>query len=570
MRYLALVADFDNTLAADGAVSESTEEAISRLKASGRRFIIATGRLLDDLLAKWPRASIADCIVAENGGLIYEPSARETILLAEPVPSALVDALRAANGEHRLEVGRTIVGTDAERAADVIQVVRGLGLELQLVFNRQALMILPGGVNKALGVKFALRRLGMSPHEAVGIGDAENDHSFLKLSECSAAVANAVPALKERVDIVTERPAGDGVAELIDSLVSEDLESFDNRLSHHHVALGERLDGTTVWVPPYGRNVLVAGPSGSGKSTFVTGFMERLTEQFYQLCIVDPEGDYATLQLAVTLGDTKRVPTVDEALAVLRDPDTHLNLDLLGVPLADRPRYLADLAAALQNMRVRTGRPHWIVIDEAHHVLPAGSGLSESVLPRRLGETVLVTVRPSELARQILPLIDVVVAVGVNADRTLDEFCLAAGRSPTRWDAVAAGQGDVVCWFVHGGQDPFPMKVLRGQSERLRHRRKYAEGDLGYKSFVFRGPHGSLKLKAQNLALFCQIAEGVDDATWQYHLRNGDYSHWFGKAVKNPELAAVVKDIERQADLAPARSRELVRAEIEARYTLPA
>lgn len=569
MRYLALVADFDNTLATDSVVSDSTQEALARLRASGRRLVIATGRILEDLLDRWPAAAEADCIVAENGGIVYEPSARETIVLGEPVPEELL-ALLKERGVRRLEAGKTLIGTAAADAEKVVDAVRQLGLELQLVFNRQALMVVPTGVNKASGVKHALRRLGMSPHEAVAIGDAENDHSFLQIAECAVAVSNAVDSVKKRADIVTKAPAGAGVAELIDQIVTDDLEPLDVRLEHHHVALGERLDGTSAWVPPYGRNILVVGPSGSGKSTFVTGFLERLAERFYQVCVIDPEGDYATVQTMVTLGDSNRVPTVDEALAVLRDPDTHLNLDLLGVPLGDRPRYFGDLYPALQTMRSRTGRPHWIVVDEAHHVLPSTSGLSERVVPRRMGETVLVTVHPKELAREVLPLIDVVVAVGVEADRTLDEFALAAGRPPVRVDSSILGTGDVVCWFVHGGQDPFPMKVLRGQAERIRHRRKYAEGDLRHKSFFFKGPDGRLNLKAQNLALFCQLAEGVDADTWMFHLRRGDYSKWFGVSVKNPDLAAAVRQIERDPHAEPHATRAAVRQEIEARYTLPA
>jgi len=42
------------------------------------------------------------------------------------------------------------------------------------------------------------------------------------------------------------------------------------------------------------------------------------------------------------------------------------------VPASQRPESFARLLAALAEFRVRTGRPHWLVVDEAHHVLPAG------------------------------------------------------------------------------------------------------------------------------------------------------------------------------------------------------
>jgi hypothetical protein len=52
------------------------------------------------------------------------------------------------------------------------------------------------------------------------------------------------------------------------------------------------------------------------------------------------------------------------------------------------------------------------------------------------------------------------------------------------------------------------------------------------KSFYFRGPAGNLNLRAQNLVLFNQMAEGVDDETWLYHLRRGDHSRWFREASR--------------------------------------
>src|SRR5262249_55189318 len=154
----------------------------------------------------------------------------------------------------------------------------------------------------------ALKQLGLTPHEVVGIGDAENDHAFLSLCECSAAVANALPAVKEHADLVTRGDHGAGVAELIDGLVGSDLAGLDGRLTRHHLLLGSRPDGEEVRLPPYGLNVLIAGPSGSGKSTIATGVLERLAERRYQFCIIDPEGDYEGLEGTVALGSSQRGP----------------------------------------------------------------------------------------------------------------------------------------------------------------------------------------------------------------------------------------------------------------------
>src|SRR5207244_11492165 len=69
--------------------------------------------------------------------------------------------------------------------------------------------------------------------------------------------------------------------------------------------------------------------------------------------------------------------------------------------------------------------------------------------------------------------------------------------------------------------------ILPGRLERQHHMRKYAAGDLGDHALHFRGKDGRLNLRAQNLAMFIQIADGVDEETWLYHLRHGDYSDWF-------------------------------------------
>jgi hypothetical protein len=118
---------------------------------------------------------------------------------------------------------------------------------------------------------------------------------------------------------------------------------------------------------------------------------------------------------------------------------------------------------------------------------------------------------------------------------------------------------------------PFRIRGEPARSELRRHRRKYAEGDVGEdKSFVFRGPEGRLNLQAQNLFLFNQIGTGVDDDTWLYHLRRGDYSRWFREAIKDEELAADAERIERMERISATESRRRIAEAIETRYTLPA
>src|SRR3954463_13745647 len=234
MRYLTLVADYDGTLADNDRISEETAQALGRLRASGRRVIMVTGRRLNDLLAVCTCPKLFDLIVAENGAVVYEPSTRTEIVLANPPAKALVKALRARSVAP-LEIGEVIVATLEPQRAAVQDVVWELGLEAQVIGNRGAVMILPAGVNKASGMEYALRKLGLSRHEAVGIGDAENDHSFLEACECAVGVKNATPSLKENVVFVTSNANGAGVRELIDALIEDDLERVQEQIDRNQL-----------------------------------------------------------------------------------------------------------------------------------------------------------------------------------------------------------------------------------------------------------------------------------------------------------------------------------------------
>src|SRR3989442_1844906 len=319
MRYHALACDYDGTIAWDGEVSARTIQAVEDVRKSGRKLILVTGRELDDLVKVFPRLDLFDRVIAENGALLYRPATREERLLAERPPDKFWQEL-IKRGAERVSVGRVIVATWRPHETTAVELIRDLGLELQVIFNKGAVMILPSGINKATGLSFALSELGLSRHDVVGVGDAENDHAFLSLCECSVAVANALDTVKERVDWVTKESHGNGTTELCQALIGTDLGFLEPRL-HHKLVLGKRSDGTEVWIRPYGKNALIVGSSGSGKSTLAMSFLERLEEQGYQFVVIDPEGDYSTLHPGVVLGDDQRAPSVSEVLDVLAKPD---------------------------------------------------------------------------------------------------------------------------------------------------------------------------------------------------------------------------------------------------------
>jgi HAD superfamily hydrolase (TIGR01484 family) len=222
MRFRALCCDYDGTLATAGHLSPDTARALQRLLNTGRRAILVTGRELDELRGVCPRLDLFEYVVAENGALLYHPASLELTPLA-PAPSRkFIDRLRECN-VRPLSVGRVIVATREPHENTVLQAIRDLGLELQVIFNKGAVMVLPSGVNKATGLACALGKLGVPASAAVGVGDAENDHAFLAICGCGVAVANALPTLKEEADFVTEGHHGAGVEELIEEILRDDL-----------------------------------------------------------------------------------------------------------------------------------------------------------------------------------------------------------------------------------------------------------------------------------------------------------------------------------------------------------
>ena len=94
MRFQALATDYDGTIARHGKVSEGALQSLRELLATGRRLILVTGRELPELLQILPDIELFDWVVAENGGLLYQPSTKQERPLADP-PSAPLLALPA-------------------------------------------------------------------------------------------------------------------------------------------------------------------------------------------------------------------------------------------------------------------------------------------------------------------------------------------------------------------------------------------------------------------------------------------------------------------------------------------
>jgi phosphoglycolate phosphatase (TIGR01487 family) len=221
MRFRMVATDYDGTLANNGRVSKGTLQALQRVRKSGRKLVLITGRELESLQSVFRELHLFDLIVAENGALLYYPSTGKERLLAKTPPTKFVQMLRRS-GVNPLSVGRCIVATVKPHDVEVKQAIHELGLDWEIILNRESVMVLPNGVDKGTGFRASLGELGVPSTSVVGIGDAENDSPFLTLCGLSVAVANAIPSLKEQVQLVTSGKDGAGVVEVLQKLLTEE------------------------------------------------------------------------------------------------------------------------------------------------------------------------------------------------------------------------------------------------------------------------------------------------------------------------------------------------------------
>jgi hydroxymethylpyrimidine pyrophosphatase-like HAD family hydrolase len=215
--YKAIATDYDGTLAHDGTVDNSTLSALRRARDAGLATILVTGRELPDLFNTFPHADLFDRIIAENGALLYRPASRQLRTLSSPPPARLLE--RLVNEAIPVSVGHSIVATVKPHERALLAAIRELGIEWHVIFNKGSVMALPAEVTKATGLAAALEEMDLVPEQVVGVGDAENDQAFLAMCGVSVAVANALPSVKASAALVTGRPRGGGVTELIERML---------------------------------------------------------------------------------------------------------------------------------------------------------------------------------------------------------------------------------------------------------------------------------------------------------------------------------------------------------------
>jgi hypothetical protein len=353
------------------------------------------------------------------------------------------------------------------------------------------------------------------------------------------------------------------VAQLIDRLISTDLAEFDGKLTRHYLQLGETEKGPYC-ISPYQHGILLAGVTGGGKSTFTTVILETLMRHDYQFCLIDPEGDYLQLPGVTVVGNETSVPPFEEIDQLLADPRQSLVICALSVPLVHRPVFFSRLLEVLTRLRVEYGRPHWLILDEAHHLLTPSSTMVADRMPADFNNFIIISTSPHALHPCVLEKIGTLITIGENPGYPFQQLGEMLHR-PVPEAIPELGEQDICVWRLDTGEPPFKVHYQQPRQLMQRHKRKYATGDMGDNSFVFTGPEGRLHLTANNLLLFAHIAAGIDEDTWNWHLLRHDFTAWFKNTIHDEELARVSEAAEALKD--PADSRRQILTFINSKYT---
>jgi hypothetical protein len=568
-----LACDFDGTGAAEGRLAPEVEEALSTVRADGSRTLLVTGRVLEDLRRAGVDFGAFDAIVAENGAIVWLPSGDRTIRLGVAPPESFLGRLRSAGVA--FHVGDVIVGTWEEHTAQVIDLIREQGVDLQLVFNRAAVMLLPSGVNKAVGVQRALVELGRSPRNMVAFGDAENDLPLFGLAQLAVAARGSVEVIARSADDHVSLPGAAGVAQYLSRIRERGYVLATP--TRHAFEIGRTSDGRAVGLP-LGGNVLVSGDPRSGKSWLAGLVSERLVENGYSVCVIDPEGDYTTLEERpglLAFGQKLALPVPHAVPQLLRHTGCSVVLTLASLAQGGRCQYASAALAALQAERRASGVPHWIVVDEAQYFFRVGEP-SCAVASENTGNVVFVTYRPSLLPDVVHESIaaHLVTRTVVDDERYfVDSLLRRSGPADlVPPDALADLEPGTAGLLVQTSDGRRWERFLPGPrvSRHAHHLCKYADALLpAHKGFVFRSAADRVVSVARNVREFCDAVRTVPLDSLQHHLVARDFSRWSRDVLGDEPLAAGLTKLEIAAAGGARASRDEILAHVEGRYVIP-
>jgi len=561
MKLSVLALDYDGTIAHNDRVPPAVLDAIADARRRNLTVILVTGRTLDDLRRVAGELDFVDGVVAENGSLVHFPGSGHTTILAPLIPRAFVARLEQL--AIPFDAGQCLVDADASSAHRLLDVIRDLELPIVLVFNRSRVMALAQGISKATGLGAALDILRATPRNTVAIGDAENDHELLRFAEVGAAVEWGSRSLQAVADLVITGDGPDAVGDFVRRVAATGRLPIPVR-ARRRLLIGHTDDGLELSLAVRGRNVLVVGESNSGKSWLTGLICERLILHGYSLCVIDPEGDYRTLEAlpgVTVLGGEEPPPPPRALLHALRHPDRSIIIDLSFLEHDTKFEYIRSVLPALNAMRRRTGTPHRIVLDEGHYFLR--DAVERGLLDLDFNGYTVVTYWPSQLPPELVAATEVILVTRESNPEEIEALkkdCPACrDLGPSAWEILARlriEQAVALPVTEEAGTELRTFTIGERLTPHVRHRQKYVDVPVsGSRAFVF-GSGRHVTARAHTLREFVAALENLDPPRADGYLRRGDFSRWIGDVFGDHALARELHQHERSQG--KRESRELL------------
>jgi hydroxymethylpyrimidine pyrophosphatase-like HAD family hydrolase len=481
MKLKALALDYDGTIADEGHVAPEVRTAIAEARQRGLIVLVVTGRTLGDLRSAAGDLAFVDTIIAENGAVVAFPaSGRSRVLHDAPSPT-LLDELRRRGVE--FEAGEVVIESEASASPVALEVIRNFEQPLVLHFNRSRMMILPQGISKATGLAVALDTLRLSPHNVLAIGDAENDHELLRGVEVGVAVEWGSSVLGIAADEILTGVGAAAVGSYIAALVSQlsKHRSLPIRRPRRRLLLGTTAGGEQISLAVAGRNVLVTGDPRSGKSWVAGLLREQLILLGYNVCVIDPEGDYSGLEAlprVSIIGGDEPPPKPHELLRLLRDPNCSIVLDLSQLAHGEKLEYVHEVLPQVTLVRQRTGLPHRMLVDEAHYFL---RDEDMRVLCLESGGYMAVTYRASRLHPDVLKSAEVILVSRATDPREVAVLADSRGASAEAvyWNCILKDLAMDEAALLPGAEESCGrltrIRLVQRLTSHVRHRAKYMD-----------------------------------------------------------------------------------------------
>ncbi|HWG89818.1 MAG TPA: HAD family hydrolase, partial [Candidatus Thermoplasmatota archaeon] len=207
-----LATDYDRTLTHPETLrlDQDTIDALQEARALGLKVVVISGR--DMAFLELHMGPHVDALVGENGCFFKPgPDAEMECLSHRLMPLKEILAHTGLD----ISYGEAMADAPVELTEQIKQALGDHLAHVDLIPNRDRVMLLPIGIDKAAGIKVAADRFGLTLDQVAAAGDGENDLPLLGTAGYRIAVANAVPELKELAHVVTDEPGGVGLAHWI-------------------------------------------------------------------------------------------------------------------------------------------------------------------------------------------------------------------------------------------------------------------------------------------------------------------------------------------------------------------